>query len=206
MKLTRQDWRLLRTPIISLGVAIILMTLLVSYTQSRKDTAQQALQSQQSQLNQARQRYQTSGQEKETIAKYLPVYQQLIANGFIGEERRIEWVDTLRNIHQQNKLFTINYSIGTQEEYKPMFALNAGPFSLHRSLMKLELAMLHEGDLLTLLQSLSAQQTAPFILRQCEIKRVGEIKTTALTANMLATCELDWLTIREPQVEGTITP
>ena len=133
-------------------------------------------------------------------------YQRLIANGFIGEERRIEWVDTLRNIHQQNKLFTINYSIGTQEEYKPAFTLNAGPFTLHRSLMKLELAMLHEGDLLTLLQSLSAQQTAPFILRQCEIKRVGEIKTSALTPNMLSTCELDWLTIREPQVEGAITP
>lgn len=202
MKLTRQDWRLLRIPIICLGLAIILMTLLVSYVESRAKVAEQALQTKQSQLLQARQRYQTSGQEKQVIAQYLPIYQQLIADGFIGEERRIEWVDSLRNIHQQDKLFTINYSIGTQEDYKPSFALNTGTFSLHRSVMKLELAMLHEGDILNLLQSLDTQQTAPFILRQCEIKRLGDIKTTTLTANMQASCELDWLTIREPQVEG----
>ncbi len=204
MKLTRQDWRLLRIPIIGLGLAIILMTLLVSYVESHAVLARQALQTQQSQLLQARQRYQTSGQEKEVIAKYLPVYQKLIADGFIGEERRIEWVDSLRTIHQQDRLFGINYSIATQEDYKPGFALNTGNFSLHRSIMKLELAMLHEGDILSLLQSLDAQQTAPFILRQCEIKRLGEVKATTLTPNMQANCELDWLTIREPQIEGVM--
>lgn len=204
MKLTRQDWLMLRMPIIVLGITLILMTLLVSYAEKRKNVSRQALQIQQSQFNQARQHYLTSGQEKETIVKYLPGYQKLIADGFIGEERRIEWVDTLRNIHQKNKLFTINYSIGSQEEYKPAFALNPGTFDLHRSVMKLELAMLHEGDLLTLLQSLEMQQTAPFILRSCEIKRLGDMKTNALIANLIANCELDWLTIREPQVQGAI--
>lgn len=202
MKFNQQDLKMLRNPLIGFGVALILLTLLVSYAENRKNTAEQALQAQQAQLNQARQRFQTSGQEKESIIKYLPVYQHMISDGFIGEERRIEWVDNLRSIHQQKKLFNINYSIGMQEEYKPTFALNVGAFKLHRSVMKLELAMLHEGDLLTLIEALDAQQTAPFILRQCEITRLSGAKVNALNPNMLASCELDWLTIREPQGNG----
>lgn len=199
MNLSRQDWNKLRYPAIFLGAALIFTTLLVGYADKRQSEARQAVELQQGQLNQARQRYQSSGQEKETIIKYLPLYQQLIQDGFIGEERRLEWVDGLRTIHQQNKLFGINYTISTQEEYKPTFALNVGPFSLHRSIMKLELSMLHEGDLLTLLNTLDAQQSTPFIVRDCEITRLNEAITNNLVPNLQANCELDWLTIREPQ-------
>ena len=200
MNLTKQDWNKLRFPIIFFGIAIITATMVVGYAEKRRDALHQSLAQQESQLDQARQRYQASGQEKEIISKYLPLYQQLIHDGFIGEERRLEWVDGLRTIHQQHKLFGINYNIETQQEYKPAFALNVGPFSLQRSVMKLELAMLHEGDLLTLIHELDAQQSTPFIVRECEITRTGTINTNNLVPNLKANCELDWLTIREPQV------
>ena len=202
MKPNLQDWRKLRNPIIGLGAALILMALLVAYAEQHKTTVQQALLQQQNQLNQARQRYQSSGQEKETIVKYLPGYQRLISDGFIGEERRIEWVDNLRIIHQENKLFGINYSIASQEDYKPAFALNPGLFILHRSVMKLDLSMLHEGDLITMIEALKAKETTPFILRECEITRLAASTASKLAPNSLASCELDWLTIREPQTAG----
>ena len=202
MKLNPQDWRKLRNPIIGLGVALIIMALLVAYVEQHKITVQQALQQQQNQLNQARQRYQASGLEKETIVKYWPGYQRLIKDGFIGEERRIEWVDNLRTIHQENKLFGINYSIASQEDYKPAFALNPGPFTLRRSVMKLDLSMLHEGDLITMMEALKAKETTPFILRECEITRSAASTASKLTPNLLASCELDWLTIHEPQIAG----
>jgi hypothetical protein len=202
MKLAPQDWLKLRNPLVGLGLALILVTLLVGAASQKQDDAQAAMDKQQSQLNQARQRYQTSGLEKETIVKYLPVYQRLIQEGFVGEERRIEWVDALRNIHQQHKLFGINYSIGAQEQYQPAFALNLGSFGLYRSIMKLELSMLHEGDLLTLLEALSEKQTTPFMLRECEVKRVSKVDPDKLAPYFLATCELDWLTLREPPKTG----
>ena len=202
MKLNPQAWRKLRNPIIGLSAALILMTLLVAYAEQHKTTVQQALQQQQNQLNQARQRYQSSGQEKETIVKYLPGYQRLISDGFIGEERRIEWVDNLRTIHQENKLFGINYSIASQEIYKPRFVFNVGSLELHRSVMKLDLSMLHEGDLITMTEALKAKETTPFILRECEITRLAASTASKLAPNSLASCELDWLTIREPQTAG----
>ena len=205
MKLTPRDWLSLRNPLLGLGLALILVMLLVGMVQQKQDEAQAALDIQQRQLSQARQHYQSSGLEKETIVKYLPVYQKLIEEGFVGEERRIEWVDALREIHQQHKLFSINYSIGAQEQYAPAFGFNPGAFSLYRSVMKLELSMLHEGDLLMLLEALAAKQTAPFMLRECEItKNASKVNPDKLAPYLVAKCELDWLTIHEPpRIGGT---
>ena len=203
MSLTQQDWRKLRYPIIGLGVALILVGLLVSFADQYRAKNETALQTQQNQLNQARQKYQSSGLEKETIIQYLPKYNELLASGFIGEERRIEWIETLRQIHAQHKLFSIDYSIGLQERYKPSFLPNLGNFRLNRSVMSLKLDMLHEGDLLALLDGLH-EQTTPFIVRDCEIKRpIGAVVNTKnITSNMQANCEIDWLTLRDPQLAG----
>jgi hypothetical protein len=205
MSLTPQDWRKLRTPIIGLGAALVLVSLLVSFADQYRTKNEIALQTQQNMLNQARQKLQSSGLEKETIVQYLPMYNDLLAKGFIGEERRIEWIETLRQIHAQHKLFSIDYSIALQESYKPNFLPNLGNFRLNRSVMSLKLDMLHEGDLLTLLDGLR-EQTTPFIVRDCEISRpVGAmVNIKNIAANMQANCEIDWLTLRDPQLSEAI--
>ena len=201
MSLSPQDWRKLRLPIVGLGAALILVGVLVSFADQYRLKNELALQTQQNSLNQARQKYQSSGLEKETIIQYLPVYNELLASGFIGEEHRIEWIEALRQIHAQYKLFSIDYSIGLQENYKPSFLPNLGNFTLHRSIMSLKLDMLHEGDLLALLDGLH-EQTTPYIVRDCEIKRPisAVVNTKTIAANMQANCEIDWLTLRDPQL------
>jgi hypothetical protein len=206
MSLTQQDWRKLRYPIVGLGVALVLVGMLVSFADQYRKKNEIALQAQQNLLNQARQKFQSSGLEKETIMRYLPEYNDLLAKGFIGEERRIEWIETLRQIHAQHKLFSIDYSIGLQENYKPSFLSNLGDFVLHRSVMSIKLDMLHEGDLLALIDGLH-EQTTPFIVRDCEISRpVGAlVNAKDVAANMQANCEVDWLTLRDPQLSDAIS-
>ena len=164
MSISSQDWRKLRDPILGLGAALVFVGLLISFADQYRQKNEIALQTQQNLLNQARQKYQSSGLEKETITQYLPIYNDLLASGFIGEERRIEWIESLRQIHAQHKLFSIDYSIGLQE------------------------------------------QTTPFIVRDCEITRpIGtEINTKNIVANLKAVCEIDWLTLRDPQLTGAI--
>lgn len=205
MSLTQQDWRKLRYPIIGLGAALMLVGMLVSFADQYRTKNETALQTQQNLLNQARQKFQSSGLEKETIMQYLPAYNDLLAKGFIGEERRIEWIETLRQIHAQHKLFSIDYSIALQENYKPSFLSNLGNFRLNRSVMSIKLDMLHEGDILALLDGLH-EQTTPFIVRECEISRpVGAlVNAKNMVANMQANCEIDWLTLRDPQLAGAL--
>jgi hypothetical protein len=205
MNLSPQDWRKLRYPAMGLGAALILVAGLIGYADQYRKENEAALQTQQNALNAARQKYQSSGLEKETIVQYLPVYNQLLGTGYIGEEHRIEWIETLRQIHAQNKLFSIDYSIGLQENYKPSFIPSLGNFTLHRSVMSLKLDMLHEGDLLALLDGLR-EQTTPYIVRDCEIRRpVGAaVNIKNIAANMQANCEVDWLTLRDPQLAGAV--
>lgn len=205
MSISKQDWHKLRYPILALGAALVLIGLLISFADQYRQENETALQAQQNLLNQARQKYQSSGLEKETITRYLPIYNELLASGFIGEERRIEWIENLRQIHARHKLFSIDYSIGLQEIYKPSFLPDLGNFKLNRSVMKLNLDMLHEGDLLTLLDGLQ-EQTTPFMVRDCEITRpIGSvINTKNISANLKAACEIDWLTLRDPQLTGAL--
>lgn len=209
MKLEKQDWQKLQTPLIMLGLAIAITVLLFTLAQTYSNNQEEALKNQQNQLNSARQRYQSSGAEKDMITEFLPKYQALINKGFIGEERRIEWVEELRLQHISHKLFDIKYNIGPQEDYKPIFASNLGVFVLHRSIMKVDLDMLHEGDILQLTESLSEKNTTPFMLRDCEITRLNNngALNKQLLANLHALCELDWLTLREPtNGQATVNP
>jgi hypothetical protein len=201
MTLTQKDWRQLRFPILGLGLAMIAAGLLASFADQYRTKQEQALQIEQGLYNQARQKFESSGQEKETIIKYLPEYNRLLAQGFIGEERRIEWIERLRQIHGQYNLFSIDYSIGQQERYQPSFIINAGNHIINRSVMELKLDMLHEGDLIHLIEDLH-QETPPFLVRECEITRpIGaDIDSKKMTANLKAVCEIDWITLRDPEL------
>ena len=197
MKLSRQDWQKLALPLVALLVAVVFAVGIVAYAQDYRAEVGQRLQQQQNQLMQARSRLLSSDQERDNIMRYLPVYQRLISQGFIGEEHRIEWVDALRYVHQSQRLFGIKYSIGAQAPYQPGFIGNTAPFTLYRSIMKLELPLLHEGDLLVLLDGLKHRQSTPFLLRDCTITRNGMAATTTLTPLATASCDIDWLTLRE---------
>lgn len=201
MTLTPNDWRKLRYPILGLGCALIFAGLLASFAEQYRTQKESSLQSAELAYNQARQKFESSGLERETIIKYLPQYNRLLTVGFVGEERRIEWIERLRQIHGQYYLFSIDYSIGQQEKYQPSFLSNMGSHTLNRSVMELKLDMLHEGDLIHLLDDLH-ENTPPFMVRDCEITRpIGaEVNVNNLAANLRAKCELDWLTLRDPEL------
>jgi len=201
MTLTQKDWRKLRYPILGLGSAMIVVGLLASFADKYQSKKGLSLMAEKALYNKARQKFQSSGQEKEEIIKYLPEYNNLLNAGFIGEERRIEWIERLRQIHEQHNLFSIDYSIGQQERYKPSYIANMGNHVMNRSVMELRLDMLHEGDLINLLEDLH-ENTPPFIVRDCEISRpIGaNIDTKRVAANLKALCEIDWLTLRDPEL------
>lgn len=203
MKLDARDWQKLQLPLLGLGLVIVIVTLLYGYTARQEERVFAALQEQRNHLNQARDRYRASGNEKDTIEKYLPLYQNLIARGFIGEERRIDWIDDLRHIHQRYKLFGITYNIGPRETYKPSFIQKPGPFVLHRSVMDMEIALLHEGDLLTVADALAQKYQSLLMMRDCEITRLAASGKNKFVPNLTARCEMDWLTLEEPQKLGS---
>lgn len=148
----------------------------------------------QAQQNDTRARLARANDDEREIRARIDRYREIIALGRTEPERRLEWVETLRGIKEARRLLGLDYEISPQrflDEKKPA----AGGYEFLASPMKLEMPLLHEGDLLGLLADLQSQVRALISVRQCRIERVPA--STQGAASLKASCEIDWITLRE---------
>jgi hypothetical protein len=123
-------------------------------------------------------------------------YQAIIGAGRTQSERRLDWVETLSNIKGSRRLLGLDYEIAPQ---RPLDEKNvaSGGYSFLASPMKLEMPLLHEGDLLGLLADLANQVDALVSVRSCKIERLPDLPARQNAANLKAACEIDWITLQE---------
>lgn len=190
------DLRALKFPLIALIVAIAIGAGLVYYSDIVLTQARVALLQQQNQLKEAKTRLQKSGDEKGLIVRHLSGYQYLQQLGFAGPEQRINWLDGLRLTNQQVQLFGVDYQIGTQQSYPYASELDPGQLTMHQSLMKINLGLLHEGDLMRFLGTLAKQGAGVFAVDECTIVRQDTGGSIRFQVNLRAQCELAWITVR----------
>jgi len=190
------DLRALKAPLIALILMVVIGAGLVYYTNLTLKQAQLASAQQQKQLRDARVRLQKSGDEKDIIVHYLSSYQYLQRLGFAGDEQRINWLDGLRVANQQTQLFGVDYQISTQQPYPYANELDPGQLTLHESLMKLSIKLLHEDDLMRFLGTLAKQGAGVFSVNQCVVDRLDTGGSIRFQPNLRADCELAWITVR----------
>ncbi len=197
--MTREDIEALRIPLIVLAVTIIAAIGVTLVSGGILDNAKRTLGQREAQLREARLRIQNAGEEKEMIASYLASYQQLTKAGLVGDEQRINWLDSLRMANEEARIFGVEYDIGTQKPYVYAAEFNAGPLLLQESVMQLKFRLLHEEDLPRFFVALGRYGGGAFSIDQCTMRRlrVGE-PDKSLQPNLSAVCEVRWLTIRPP--------
>ena len=157
---------------------------------------------QESQLNEARKRYLDSDQEKETILRFLPAYQELQQTGVLAPEQRINWLESIRAVNGKVGLYSVEYQLDPQRDYPHAQELNAGTLKVQQSAMKLRLGLLHEGDFLKFFDALAADHSGLFSLNRCRLSRIGVAGATNPGANIDAECQLAWITVyAEPKRE-----
>jgi hypothetical protein len=194
--MNREDLQALRTPLLALLVVLLAGALSIYYSDRLKAATRQQLAEQQKQLKEARTRLQKSGDEKDIIVSYLDAYRQLERAGFVGEERRINWLDGLRIANQQADLFGVEYQIGSQAPYAYAAAFNPGQITLNQSIMRLQFRLLHEADLMRFLTALSREGGGIFVVDQCNIRRLDTRGVIRYQPNVTADCDLSWITAR----------
>jgi hypothetical protein len=190
------DIRALKQPLLILVAVIAVGAGLLYWTNLTLTHAQRDLAQQEAQLREARGQLQKAGDEKAIVERYLESYSYLQKVGFIGEEQRINWLDGLRLTNQQAQLFGIDYQISAQQPYPYAAELDPGQLKLYQSVMKINLRLLHEGDLLRFLNTLARQGAGVFSIDQCNMDRIATPETTRYQPNLSATCTLSWITVR----------
>jgi hypothetical protein len=134
-------------------------------------------------------------EEEREVKEKLNVYQQLKALNVLGEERRLEWADAITRIRTQRELLDLRYRVERQQLLVSVPGKPA-PVDFFASTMRVDLALLHEEDLLRFLSDLRASGNAYYAIRKCHVTRSGPAAgATSLMPRLRADCIIDLITI-----------
>jgi len=186
----------LTLPLLALAAGLLVCIATIRYSRAEIDKAQQQLTAQQTQAREARMRVQKSGDEQDIIVRYQDAYRKLLQAGFVGDERRINWLDALRVVNQEAELFGISYQITPQQPYVFASELTPDPMSVRQSVMKLRFALLHEGDLPRFFELLSQQNAGVYVPELCTMQRTPGNPAMRFQPNLMADCEISWITVK----------
>ena len=141
----------------------------------------------------------SANEEEREIKANLQQYQALAARGILGEEKRLDWIDTITAIKNERRLFNIGYSIEPQKELDyPGFAPGGG-VKFEFSRVKIEMQLLHEEDLLNFIDDLAKRGRSYLAVRSCDVQRIDRGSSgagTTLAPRLQASCVFDLITIR----------
>ena len=136
-------------------------------------------------------------EEEREVKEKIDVYQRLKQLNILGDERRLEWADAITRIRTQRELLDLRYTVDRQ---KLVVSIPGKPASVDffASTMKVDLALLHEEDLLRFLADLRDSGNAFYSVRRCAVARTGQALAGAtMTPRLRAECEIDLLTIQD---------
>jgi hypothetical protein len=195
MTLTAAEFRKLGVP---LATALLLAAgggAFIWWTDHSLAQARRALAAAQSERSQNRERLARIAEEEREVKEKIEVYRQLRQLGVLGPERRLEWADAMTRIRTSRELLDLRYRV---ERQKLLVSVPGKPASIDffASPMKVELALLHEGDLMRFLDDLRASGNAYYSIRSCSIARMSGAPTgLTLAPRLRAGCDIDLITV-----------
>jgi hypothetical protein len=142
-------------------------------------------------------RYLSVDEEERIIKRFYPRFVALHNEGVIGREQRLNWLEVLRASGEELKLPGLTYEIASQSVYTPQFTVSLGRFQLFSSQMTLNMQLLHEEDLLRLLDFIDARAQGLFSVSECQLSRSAQgINMTPKAGNITGRCTLHWFSIK----------
>ena len=141
--------------------------------------------------------------EKEDLQGYYHQYQNLVEQNVIGQERRLDWIEVIEKIRNKLNIFSVKYKLEPQETLNFETVTTSNSFDLHRSNMTLDFSLLHEGQLLNFLDTLSKEAKGMYLLESCTLTRNDFVRQLRFIPNLQAKCTLGWITLNEKIVDGT---
>ena len=131
------------------------------------------------------------------LDQYRNLYTGYKSNGLIGEERRLSWIESLESTNEVLKLPTLTYKLLPQEKFeRPGFTIKNGVI-VNSSPMQLNMGLLHEEDLLAVLEGLRLSIKNLFTVESCSLTRSGSLASSFNTkgTNLTSRCTIRWVTI-----------
>ena len=168
---------------------------LIFWTQQEQRAAAQQLVASRTERAQTRERLTRIAEEEKEVNDKLEVYRRLKSVHILGEEQRLEWADAMTRIRTSRELLDLRYTV---ERQRNLLSVAGKPANVDffASTMKVDIALLHEGDLLAFLRDLRESGNAFYAIKRCQITRTGTAATGAsIVPRLRADCDIDLITI-----------
>ncbi|MEQ8230475.1 MAG: hypothetical protein RLW61_15400 [Gammaproteobacteria bacterium] len=187
---------MLRGTLIGFVVCLLLASGMLAASLYFRNSMQREYQANHNRFRGASQLYLAVDEEERIIEEYYPQFVRHYRAGLIGGERRLSWLESLRGAAATIRLPELSYKLDARAPWLEAPPLALGTYELHVSTMHLSLGLLHEGDLLALLDALEAEALGQFTVRDCELVAGETVLTLDPQAvNVRAECRLEWLTV-----------
>lgn len=148
---------------------------------------------------------QVTDEEKEILDGHA-LFQRLAARQQVGEENRKAWIEQLTLIREQRQLFDLSWEIAPRRTFGPTLESGGEILQFMLSSLRLSLPLLHEQDLLHLLNDLEQQLPAYVRLRRCTLsRRAAHEEDKVGLPHLDADCELELITLLRSSLSG-VTP
>ena len=192
------DWDILRSPVVWLISAIIFSGVIAVISFQYHQVIQSDYTTQKRSLLMAQQRSAKALDDSKVLTELLPRFTALQEAGVIGDEQRMNWVDTIQNLGERLKIGKLDYDIDERFLYgKEAVVESISRLQVYASRMNIKMQFFHEGDWLTFLQALRQRAKGLFHIENCGVSRLqAEVSTDGRSPNLTAECDLLWLTIQ----------
>jgi len=170
---------------------------LIYWMQQEQRSATQQLAGASAERGQAVERLTRIAEEEKEVKDKLEVYRRLKSLHILGEEQRLEWADAMTRIRTSRELLDLHYTVGRE---RLLVSAPGKPANVdfYASTMKVDIALLHEGDLLGFLHDLRESGNAFYAVKRCLITRTGIAATgTSIVPRLRADCDIDLITIMD---------
>jgi type II secretory pathway pseudopilin PulG len=196
MKLSRSDLSLMQWSLLAISAAALLSAAFLYVSGQYATQTQQDRRSAQTRLDDARRQLKSAQEDKQNMATYAEKYLALANNGIIGDGQRLDWMEGLEKLRQQQLVSSFRYNIAPQKTHTPMLPIDSGNFDIQYSEMTMEFDLLHEGQLLNFFAALRNQVKGHYQLEGCTLKRRNGNEESGGMTGLTAACRGGWITLK----------
>jgi hypothetical protein len=191
------DWQKIKREVhIFIGAllfALLLAGVLLYLHQQTFSEWQQAT----NQVRQASLRYETASNQKLLLEQYQQRFNALKNSNVLGEEQRIDWVETIQASSTRHAIPSVKFSL--EQRTTATLPDDVTGMTVYLSKMHLDMNLLHEGDLYNLFADLDSSARGKYGIKNCSLKREGtQTSDNVISSSLNGTCDLYWYTMNEP--------
>lgn len=188
--------RLLRAPIIVFALVSVVAGAALFGSHSLKQARQGELDDLRQGVSHARAQFDQARRQVREQAEYATTFDTLLQSGLTAGEDRLQWVEQVRAFQQRRGLARVDYELAPRQELSAPDAYQLGNYMFTGTRVDVSAQLLHEGDMLALLQMFRGRYQGMVVPQQCTLERMSfTASDDPLHPRIGLDCRLVWLSL-----------